>query len=185
MKHLFYILVLLFLVNCTTPEPEPVYSMVPKSGGSFSIGGDSIYEDDNYDTIHVTGLNTPYNFGQLANMKLTLHHPNLSLLSIYLYSPSPDNASYYFIDFGNDNSMTGANIINHIRIPNDSLPLFSQGTAPYTGVFSDRGQYSVDPSTGTFDATFKGVIVNGDWVLGIYNEGPNGYLDEFKLTFNY
>lgn len=181
MKHLFYILAVIFLASCTNSDIDPS-PMSPKSGGAFSFGGDSILSGDYYDTIDVSGLSTPYSCRQLAKIEVDLVHPHLEELAIYLFNP--DGATYIITDWGADNELTGSNISN-MTIVNGATckPTMWSSSAPYSGVFVDSGTY-----TNTIDETFTEIPLstNGDWVIYIHNEGADhGYLNEFKLTFNY
>lgn len=181
MKQLLLILSTVLLFSCANEQGNnPVLKSMPTSH-VFSIGGDSCYNGSTYDTLAVSGLNSPYNWGQIANIRISFYHTNMNEISIMLYAPAPTYATYYITDFGVSQSMVGQDAVEHMRIPNDSLPYYWTSTSQYTGVYSDKGTVNLG-----FDETYYGQGVNGDWVLEIYNDGNSvGYLEDFTITFNY
>jgi len=158
MKQLFFILSAAFLFSCT-PENE----LTPKSGPiTFSIPyGDSINNEENFDTIVVSGVDSLYSMNQIRNIELDVVHPHIEDLSILLQSPDPDRACFFITDLNE----TGANI-NRVIYAADSTLYSSINYVNYNGG---------DP-----------VPVNGNWVVYTVNLGSyHGYLSQFDITFNY
>lgn len=161
MKHLFLILSTAFLFSCTPEQDQkPVTKTSPLTCGyTFSATPDSIYPGDNYDTITVSGLLSPYQINQIDYIEIELTHPNMLDISMSLLNPV--GAQW----FATDMELDTANFYRDFR--GFDIPV-------YTSPNEDYYNYGNPLAT------------NGNWVVYTYNGGSTtGYLSEFSITFNF
>lgn len=161
MKHLFLILSAVVLFSCSTEqEQKPVVKTSPLTCGyTFAATPDSIYPGDNYDTIAVSGLLSPYQINQIDYMEIEVDHPNMSDISISLLSPQ--GAQW----FATDMELITSNFYVDLRA--FDIPVYTSANQTYYNYGSP-------------------VNVNGDWVVYTYNGGlATGYLSQFDITFNF
>ncbi|WP_271856429.1 HYR domain-containing protein, partial [Patiriisocius marinus] len=106
----------------------------------------------------------------LDSVEITIEHPNVEDLDIFLISPSGTS-----LELSTDNGGTGDNYTDTVFT--DSAANITTGSAPFTGMFRPEG--------GTFAAAFAGEQINGDWTLSISDDMvmQAGTFREFIINF--
>ncbi|MCH2491000.1 MAG: proprotein convertase P-domain-containing protein, partial [Flavobacteriales bacterium] len=147
------------VTECATDTPKPI----PAVGTSGPMTPSPI-------AVAETGIvGTAPGEYTIESVSLDLNHTFDSDLDITLVSPDGTT-----LDLSSDNGGAGDNYTGTIFM--DGAPSITTGSAPFTGTFQAEG--------GTFESTFAGDNVNGNWTLEIIDDtgGDSGTLLDWCIT---